>query len=141
MHKKIAIASIAVLISACTTVQVSPIDAALDFQHVCIKNNPAVLVSDFVSVLEDRFARHGVTTEIFSNKKPESCEYVLTYTALRSWDMAPYLSHAELRITQNNRRVAAGTFHLEGGGGLALTKYADTKTKMDPVIDKLFEKR
>ncbi|MDR1889886.1 MAG: Sbal_3080 family lipoprotein [Zoogloeaceae bacterium] len=130
-----------VLLSACTSIQVSPIDAALDVQHICIQNNSRVQVEDFVSVLEEGFARHGVTTELFSSKKPEGCEYVLTYTALRSWDLSPYLSHAELRITKNNRRVAEATYHLEGKGGLSLMKWEGTKAKMDPVIDQLFGKK
>ncbi|MDR3158444.1 MAG: Sbal_3080 family lipoprotein [Zoogloeaceae bacterium] len=130
-----------VFLASCTTIEVSPIDPALDFSHVCIQKNSRVQVEDFVSVLEAGFERHGVTTEVFSGKKPGHCEFILTYTALRSWDISAYLSHAELRITKNNRRVASATYHLEGKGGLSLTKWEGTKAKMDPVIDQLFEKR
>jgi hypothetical protein len=138
MRKILPVALLTVAFSACTTVQVSPIDPALPLLHVCIKKNPRVLVTDFVQVLEDGFARHGVTTEVFSGKKPGHCEFVLNYTALRSWDISPYLSHAELRITQNYHQVAAATYHLEGKGGLSLMKWEGTKAKMDPVIDQLF---
>ena len=126
------------LLAACTSITVSPIDAAVDFLHVCIQKNDKVQVSDFLDVLEDGFARHGVSTELFSGKKPAHCEFVLTYTALRSWDITPYLSHAELRIQRGSKRIAAATYHLEGGGGLSLMKWDNTKAKMDPVIDQLF---
>jgi hypothetical protein len=126
------------LLAACTSISVSPIDASVDFSHVCIQKNPKVQVSDFLNVLEDGFARNGVSTEVFSGRKPANCEFVLTYTALRSWDLSPYLSHAELRIQQGSKRVAAATYHLEGGGGFSLMKWEGTKTKMDPVIDQLF---
>ncbi|MDR2365528.1 MAG: Sbal_3080 family lipoprotein [Zoogloeaceae bacterium] len=138
MRKFLRIPLLAAAFSACTTVQVSPIDPDLALLHVCIKKNPKVQVTDFVQVLEDGFSRHGVTTEVFSGKKPEHCEFVLNYTALRSWDISPYLSHAELRITRNYRPVATATYHLEGKGGLSLMKWEGTKAKMDPVIDQLF---
>jgi hypothetical protein len=141
MRKFLSVTLLAAALSACTSIQVSPIDPALSFSHVCIRENPKVQVADFIQVLEDGFARHDVTTEVFSGKKPTHCEFVLDYTALRSWDISAYLSHAELRITQNNRRVAAATYHLEGKGGLSLMKWEGTKAKMDPVIDQLFAKR
>jgi hypothetical protein len=141
MRKFLSVILLAAALSACTSVQVSPIDPALTLSHVCILKNPEVQVADFLQVVEDGFARNGVTTEVFSGKKPEHCEFVLNYTALRSWDISPYLSHAELRITQNYRRVAAASYHLDGKGGLSLMKWEGTKAKMDPVIDQLFAKR
>jgi hypothetical protein len=138
MRKFLSIALFAATLSACTTVQVTPINPDLALLHVCIKENPRVQVADFVQTLTEGFARHGVTSEVFSGKKPAHCEFVLNYTALRSWDVAPYLSHAELRITREGRQVAAATYHLEGKGGLSLMKWEGTKTKMDPVIDQLF---
>jgi hypothetical protein len=61
----------------------------------------------------------------------------LTYTALRSWDFKPYLSHAELRLWKGGRQIGYAEYHLNGGGGLDLGKWRGTKAKMDPVIDKL----
>ncbi|MDR0673782.1 MAG: Sbal_3080 family lipoprotein [Zoogloeaceae bacterium] len=124
--------------AACTTMTVSPIDPDLPFLHVCIRKNPRVQVTDFVQALEEGFSRHGVTSEVFSGKPPTHCEFILDYTALRSWDISPYLSHAELWITQKNRRVASAIYHLEGKGGLSLMKWESTKVKMGPVIDRLF---
>jgi len=34
--------------------------------------------------------------------------------------------------------VGHGEFHLRAKGGLSLFKWQGTKTKMDPVIDKMF---
>ena len=97
-------------------------------------------VNDFIPVLRDGFDRHGIATEVYSGQKPEKCEYILTYTALRSWDFSPYLSHAELRIEKDGRQIAYAEYHLKGKGGLSLTKWASTREKMDPVIDELFKK-
>ena len=98
-----------------------------------------MLVTDFVNVLRDGFDRHGISTEVYAGAKPQHCEYVLTYTALRSWDFATYLSHAELRLERDGRQVAYAEYHLVGKGGLSLMKWQGTKTKMDPVIDELLK--
>ncbi len=125
--------------SACTSINVRPLDAAAYMQHVCIEDNPKVIVEDFVSVVRDGFTRHGISSEVYSGAKPANCEYTLTYSALRSWDGVPYLSKAELRLQRTGREVAAAEYRLKGGGGFALTKYQGVKTKMDPVIDELLK--
>lgn len=128
---------VAFLLSGCTAVTVRPLDKAAELKHVCIQDNPKVAVQDFVTIVRDGFDRHGISTEVIAGSAPERCEYLLTYTALRSWDFSPYLSHAELRIERGGRQVAYAEYHLKGKGGLALNKWASTKSKMDPVIDEL----
>ncbi len=48
-----------------------------------------------------------------------------------------YLSHAELHLLRNGRQIASAEYHLNGKGGLALTKFKGMNSKMDPVIDQL----
>ncbi len=128
---------ITILAAACTSVTVKPVDSSLNTRHVCIQDNPKVTVRDFVPVVRDGFARHGISTEIITNQKPARCDLVLTYTARRSWDIGTYLSVAELVLSRNSLEVARANFHLRGKGGLALNKWRGTKSKMDPVIDEL----
>ncbi len=136
--------------AGCTTIQVEPLDSALAVEHICIQENPAVQVADFVDVIRARMAYHQVTTEVFSgpagreapdplrSQAPDGCQYILTYTALRSWDIKPFLSHAEVYLSRDGRQVAKGVFHLRGKGGYSKYKYQGTNKKMDPVIDQLF---
>lgn len=124
-------------VTACTSVKVKPVDRGLAMNRVCIHTNPAVTVDDFVLVMDDGFQRHRIAVEVYDSDLPASCEYVVEYTALRSWDMKPYLSHAEIRITEHGRLVASATYHLNGQGGLDLGKWRGTKSKMDPVMDEL----
>ena len=128
-------------LSSCTSIQVSALDPSLNLQHICIENNPKVIVGDFLGVLEDGFTRHGISVRPFYSDKPEGCEYVLRYTALQSWDIATYLSHAELRIYKDDMQVASAIYHHEGKGGFDLSKWKGTKAKMDPVIDELLSKK
>lgn len=124
--------------SACTSVTVRRPDVNLVIKNVCIQENPKVWVSDFLPVLKEGFERHGIATTIYSGTmKPSGCEYVLSYTALQSWDFVTYLSHAELWLEKDGRQIGYAEYHLIGKGGLSLMKWEETKTKMDPVIDEL----
>lgn len=126
-----------VSLSACTAVQVKPLDPGMGMQHLCIQENPRVTVPGFAAILQDGIQRNGLTSQLYSGAKPAGCEYVLTYTALRSWDIGTYLSHAELRIDRDGRQVAFAQYRLRGKGGLALNKWKSAEAKMAPVIDEL----
>jgi hypothetical protein len=132
------IAALPVLaLAACTSVKVKPVDGNVVMKRVCIHTNPAVRVDDFVMVMQDGFQRHGIAAEVHDGDLPASCTYRVDYTALRSWDFKPYLSHAEIRITDHGRLVASATYHLNGKGGLDMGKWKGTKAKIDPVMDRL----
>ena len=135
------LAAVAVLVNGCTSVQVTALDPALNVELICIENNPAVMIADFLGVLEDGIARNGKKTRVFHGTKPQYCEYVLRYTALQSWDITTYLSHAELRIYKDDTQVASAVYRLKGKGGLDMSKWQSTKIKMDPVIDGLLSKK
>lgn len=130
---------IALLVGACTSIAVTPMSAtdAKNMRHVCIKNNPLVKVTDFIPVLEQGLARHHITSEVYTGLPPEHCQYTLQYTALRSWDITPYVSQAEISLHNGPRQIAKANYHLRGKGGLSLNKWDSTQTKIDPVIDQL----
>jgi len=124
-------------LAACTSVQVVPLDPELSISHVCIKNNKKVTVPDFLTVLQAGFNRHNLATTVYDDI-PDDCQAILSYTALRSWDVVTYLSVAELWLTNaNQQQIAHAKYHLIGKGGLSLMKWASVESKMDPVIDQL----
>ena len=124
-----------IALSACTSVKVKPVDASLNIQNVCIQENQKVTLDGFIPMLQEGFARHGISTRVIPDHR--TCEFVLTYTALRSWDVTVYLSHAELHLLHNGQEIASAEYHLRGKGGLSLTKFKRVQSKMDPVIDEL----
>ncbi len=129
----------AILVSGCTSITVKPLDTSLGLRSVCIEDNPKVIIGDFLPVVQAGFQRHGISTQVYSGEKPAGCDTVLTYTALRSWDFAPYLSKAELTLRKDDVTVASAEYHLRGKGGMSLMKWQGVKTKMDPVIDQLLK--
>src|SRR6185437_16522616 len=89
------------LIAGCTSVNVKTIDPAkYPVKLVCIQRNPEVQIREFLGVVEDGFQRHGIETEVLDSDPTPRCEYVLTYVAIRGWDMATFMKHAELRLKQ-----------------------------------------
>lgn len=130
----VAIAAVAIL-AGCSTMEVRPLREPIT--KVCIEKNDDVNVEDFLQVLEDGLNRNGVSTEVYAGPRPSHCQFRVTYLVWRKWDLVPYLSRAEIRLDKDGTSVAAGTYHLTGGGGLDLGKYRGTKAKIDPVIDEM----
>lgn len=124
-------------LSGCTSIQVDPL--TVQPVDICIENNPKVQVTDFISVLQNGLADRGIASQVYA-QVPASCEYRMTYVAYRTWDIAPYLSSADLEVwDQHQRRVGTAHYHLRGKGGLAMTKWQGTAAKMAPVLDQLLK--
>jgi len=136
---RIAVLSLVLFATACTNIRVRPIDrTAHQITHLCIRENPKVIVPNFLNIVKDQFAQHQITTEVFSaDKPPGTCVYTLDYTANMTWDMSTYMYHAELQLRKGDELISAGNYDLRNGGGLSLAKWASTESKMKPVIDQM----
>ena len=129
----------ALVLSGCTTVTVRPVKVdTAPIRHVCIENGEAMCFDgQMLGIIRDGFERHGITTEVYAGNRPAECLCHLTYMCERTWDLATYMHHAELRLYRDNTQIGYAEYHLTGKGGFALTKFAGTKEKMDPVINEL----
>jgi len=125
------------LVGGCTSINVRPVASHEPMTSVLIEENPKVWRSDFLDVLSDGFARHGIESRVIKPDEPVGDAYVVRYTARQKWDMAMYMSDATIWIYKNQKEVAKAVYHLRGGGGLSLKKWQGTQTKIDPVIDEL----
>lgn len=136
--KKICLALVLMALIGCTSVRVQPLSASLKISHICIKENPKVIVPDFLSIVRKEFSACGIDTTVYKEEVAAECTAVLTYTARQSWDFVLYLSHAELMIENEKRkRLAEAVYHLRGKGGLSLMKWQGVETKMKPVIHEM----
>jgi len=126
-------------LSACTSINVTPIGESLSFSHICIEDNPKVMVNDFVDTISDLFHDHQITSEVYSGDIPSHCEYTMKYTALQSWDMSMFLSHAELRLFRGRHKIGNAIYHLNMRGGWDFSKWNSTRKKMTPVINELLQ--
>ena len=124
-------------LTGCTSISVKAVAAEHRIEHICIQNNPRVTVSDFVPVMQEGFQAHGISSKVVANPVGAECLFTAIYTARRSWDMATYLSEAQIDILRDGRNIASANYHLKGKGGLSLNKWVGTRTKILPVIDQL----
>jgi hypothetical protein len=123
-----------VLLAGCTTMAVVPVSNE-PLSLVCIEHNTDVNVDDFVAVVQQRFAFHGIKTKLIDGQPPPTCPYTLSYTADRWWDLAPYMVDAKMFVKKDNEVIASGHFHIRGHGGLDMAKWEGTEAKLNPVID------
>ncbi|MDB5471190.1 MAG: hypothetical protein JWR84_2750 [Caulobacter sp.] len=129
--------------AAWTKVDGKPVDASTYAPtRVCIEENPEVKLPDLVSLIEEGFQRHGIATEVY-DKIPDVCEFYVKYTATRRWDFVAFLSDARIAIYHQGKLIGfverTGTRGVFGGGGASPDKWASTKSKIDPLMDRLLE--
>lgn len=126
-----------VFASACTTVEVSPVPArGYPIELLCIERNPDVVIEDFLAVVEQGVARHGIATRVVELPHPDDCDYTLWYAARRRWDIRPVLGYAELQIRYRGEIIGRATYLARPS--LSVFKWRSTDTKIGPVIDELF---
>jgi len=123
------------LLQGCNAVRVKEVSAKEPIEHVCIEQNSRVTIVDFVDVMQEAFLKHGISSSVVS--PPARCKYTATYTAQRTWNLGTFLSEAHVVIFRDGTPIAAANYHLRGKGGLTLTKFAATRSKILPVMDQM----
>ncbi|AOA58236.1 Sbal_3080 family lipoprotein [Acinetobacter larvae] len=127
----------------CTSIQVNNTSGfnPTSIQQVCIVDNPKVIIKDFNYLTEKSFGRYNIQARTIKDTDDQSqCQTILHYTALRSWDLAPYMVSAQFNLIQDGRQVSEASFRLKGNGGLALNKWRSTETKINELVDQLLGK-
>ena len=119
----------------CTSVSVEPLTPGV--KEVLVRENPKVSMAGFLPYVRKSFESRGIATRVISESDVAGDAYVLSYTALRSWDLTTYLSSAEFWVYHRSDLVGHAEYHLRGKGGFALTKFQHVETKLDPVFDEL----
>ncbi|NMH66280.1 Sbal_3080 family lipoprotein [Shewanella salipaludis] len=137
MSVQMAVTVLACSLMGCTAISVQPMDDAFAMQQVCIQENTRVIRGDFLPVLVQGFHKHGIDTKLVRGEMPDYCEFVVTYTATQTWDLAMVLKDAEVWIHRSGLQVAYANFHLRGGGGFSLMKWQGAEKKIMPMLDEL----
>ena len=126
------------LLTGCTVIQVTPVDSRkYEVKKICIEPNEKVTQVEFLTMIEQSFAKHGIASERYTGKPPDSCEFTSSYVAHWNWDIAYYLTDADIAIRRGAEVIGHAVYHLRNKGGLALSKWASARSKMEPVLDQL----
>jgi hypothetical protein len=119
----------------CTSVTVQPLTPGV--KEVLVRENPKVSMGGFLPYVRKSFESRVIASRVIKETDAAGDAHVVTYTALRSWDLTTYLSSAEFWVHHRSDLVGHAEYHLRGKGGFALTKFQHVETKLDPVFDEL----
>ncbi|MCU0072718.1 Sbal_3080 family lipoprotein [Pseudomonas koreensis] len=124
-------------LAGCTNVRVEPVAPQYKISRLCIEENPKVVVGDFVAGVQTLLRRHGIDSQVYAAPVPANCEYRMTYTAVRSWDLSMYLSDATVQLYKGEEPIGSAHYNLTNEGGLDLSKLASVEEKMAPVFNQM----
>jgi hypothetical protein len=131
-----ALAVLGLVLSGCSIKQtIDPIKTPVS--RVCVHENPKVLMDEFQPELEKQIQAKGFQTESYKDTQPNDCSHRLEYTANWAWDMAMYLTYADLRVFDRSGLAGKAIYDARSGGG-RLDKFGRTAEKIRPLIDELF---
>lgn len=136
-YRVLVLAGLCLALTGCSITQtVDPIKAT-NVSQVCVLDNPKVLMDDFQGELQRQIQAKGLATKQYSNARPADCSHYLEYTANWGWDMAMYLTYAEMRVYDHEGLAGQAVYDARRGGG-RLDKFGRTAEKIHPLIDQLF---
>ncbi|MDO4231659.1 MAG: hypothetical protein Q4D19_05955 [Lautropia sp.] len=136
MKLAVALTSLSLLLSGCTSSpwKVSSKPTLQPVQHVCIQRNDKVSVSDFIPVLQERLADHGIKSHLLTPDDPLPCQTTLTYTAVQYQEIKKSLIYARIHLQQNGQEVSTGEYKYNGGWE---DRWKSTTYKVNPIIDRM----
>jgi hypothetical protein len=141
MRRRLAeVMAMAVLLPACAITQTVQPVADVGIESVCIVQNPAVRPG-FLETYLNVMARKGYrVTQLPPGASTGSCEVVSTYVGLWSWDLALYLSFAEITVYRQGKQAGQAQYDSRQGSA-NMGKFVKGEEKIGELVDKLFPAR
>lgn len=137
MKRLVAVAAVLLSIAGCAIHQnVTPV-AANTSKSICIIENPPVrarFLTEYRSALESR----GYAVKVLPNAAAVAdCPLTSTYLARWSWDLALYMSYAEIKVFRDQQQVGSALYDSTSGGG-RMDKFIQADTKIKELVAQLF---
>ncbi len=129
------------LLDGCNSYKVAALPYDANLKGVVVVDNPKVRDGHFVPVLERAFVERGFRVRHGAAADAAGDEAVVTYSALRSWDIVPYLTDADVVISKNGVQKASGHYHHNGRNWSfdVFTKWRGDGNKLADLYDKMLE--
>jgi hypothetical protein len=133
----VACAATVAFLSSCTISQsVKPV-ARDGLSEICIVVNPHVrpgFLDTYIRVLSEK---GYLIKQLPPDSGTNQCPTVSAYTGSWSWDLALYLSYAEIVVYRNGRRSGQAIYDSRRGGG-NMNKFIKADKKIAELVDELF---
>lgn len=135
--KSITIVALAATLAGCAIHQnVRPV-AQLTDRQVCIIQNPAVKAGFAASYRRSLEAKGYSVRELPPSGSLRDCPITSTYNAHWKWDLALYMSYAEIRVYNDGRPAGEAVYDAQRGAG-NMNKFIDADRKVGELVNQLF---
>ena len=137
MFRLIILALIPLALGACTITQtVDPVEH-VSTNEVCIIENPQVR-DGFLPELQNSLRSKNAQVRVLSaTAATTDCVIVATYVARWKWDLAMYMSYAEINVFQNGQVTGKALYDATKGSG-KMSKFIDAEPKIQELVNELF---
>lgn len=135
--KSLSVVLLAIAAAGCSITQkVTPV-GYLEDRAICIIEDPAVR-SGFLEEYRKTLIEKGYVITMLPNGSSRSaCEVTTTYLARWSWDMALYMSFAEIKVYKHGALKGEALYDSRSGGG-RLDKFVNGGAKIRELVEQLF---
>jgi hypothetical protein len=139
MYKLIMLIAMMLLFSGCSISQhVEQADISNDAE-VCIIENSKVregFLFEFEKVLREKGIKYVVTDRGHAN---QNCQWTVTYVARWSWDLALYMSYAEIKVYKDGVLDGEAVYDSTRGGA-NMGKFIDSEPKIRELVVQLMQR-
>jgi hypothetical protein len=109
----------------------------VESRQICIIQNPAVRAG-FVEAYRRSLSTKGYAVrDLPPDAALTECPVTSTYSARWRWDLAMYMSYAELRVYSNGRPVGEALYDSQRGGA-NMSKFIEADRKVEELVNQLF---
>ncbi len=141
MTKFFIIFLLSIILNACSIKQeVTPIPGTEKNamkKKICIENNLQTK-EGFLAAYSDELKILGYNATIVNMGSQHDCTYTTTYIGLWSWDMAIYLSFADIRVYKEQELIGRAMYDARKGGGRIFDKFVKGDSKVRELVRLLF---
>lgn len=128
----------ALLLSACSITQTVEPTNLSQKSELCIIENPAVR-DGFLHTLQSSLSKRNINHRIISNRSiPKECEWTMRYVGRWNWDMALYMSYAEIQVFRNGNLDGEAIYDSTRGGA-NMGKFIDAEPKIEELVNELLK--
>ncbi|UQG55095.1 MULTISPECIES: Sbal_3080 family lipoprotein [unclassified Marinobacter] len=138
MIKKASVMTSIMMLSACSITQVIEPAEIVKGSELCIIENTDVregFLKEYQSVLSSKSISHRLVSE---NSVPDSCEWTSTYVARWTWDLALYMSYAEIKVFYKGNLDGEAKYDSTKGGA-NMSKFIDAEPKIRELVNQLMQ--
>lgn len=127
-------------LSGCTIKQeITPVPLqALGDKKVCIQLEPNTK-EGFLQAYKSELELNGYDVTVYKDSvEPQGCDVTSTYIAKWSWDMAIYMSYADIQVFKDKERVGRAYYDATGGSA-NMKKFVKGDAKVRELVRLLYK--